>query len=76
LALCSRFSWNGDVSQAHAISVLIALQFAYDIGLRHMEINVGCQEQLLGLINEGSPCYAPMGVLVDDICHWFSLFQF
>jgi hypothetical protein len=28
--------------QAHAISILIALQFVYDIGLRHIEFDVGC----------------------------------
>lgn len=73
--LCSSFRWSGDVLQAHAKLVLIALQFAHDIGLRHMEIDVGCQE-LLGLINKGSPCYAPIGVLVDDICHYFRCSNF
>ena len=54
---------------------MIALKFAYDIGLRLIELDVGCPE-LLGLIHKGSPCYVPIGGLVDDICHWNSCFQF
>ncbi len=36
---------------------------------------MGCQE-LLGLISKGSPCFASMGVLIDDICHWHLSFEF
>ena len=75
VALCTRLRWDGDVFQAHARSLLIALQFAYDAGLRNLEVDVGCQE-LLGLISMGSPCFASMGVLVDDICHWHLFFEF
>jgi hypothetical protein len=35
---------------------------------------VGCQE-LLNLIHKGSPCGAPCGVLVDDICWWIPIFN-
>uniref|UniRef100_A0A2N9HZY2 Reverse transcriptase Ty1/copia-type domain-containing protein n=1 Tax=Fagus sylvatica TaxID=28930 RepID=A0A2N9HZY2_FAGSY len=31
-ALCSKLPWSGDVLQTHARSILIVLQFAYDIG--------------------------------------------
>ena len=74
-AMCSTLQWSGDVIQAHARSILVALKFAYDIGLRLIELDVGCTE-LLGLLHKGSPCYAPMGVLVDDICFWISCFKF
>ena len=33
-ALCSKLPWSGGVLQTHARSILIVLQFAYDIGLR------------------------------------------
>jgi hypothetical protein len=50
----------------NSFKFLMALQFAYEIGLRHLEVDVGCQE-LLGLISMGSPCFAPLGVMVDDM---------
>jgi hypothetical protein len=73
--MCTRFRWDGEVLQAHARSLLIALQFAYDAGLRNLEADVGCQE-LLGLISRGPPCLASMGVLIDDICLWHLSFDF
>ncbi len=73
-AMCTQILLEGDVLQAHARSLLIALQFAFDIGLRLLEVDVRCQE-LLGLLNHGSPYYAPMGVLVEDICSWCCFFH-
>uniref|UniRef100_A0A2N9IEQ3 Reverse transcriptase Ty1/copia-type domain-containing protein n=1 Tax=Fagus sylvatica TaxID=28930 RepID=A0A2N9IEQ3_FAGSY len=49
-AMCTQILLEGDVLQAHARSLLIALQFAFDIGLRLLEVDVRCQE-LLGLLN-------------------------
>ena len=74
-AMCTRVRWDGEVLQAHARSLLMALQFAYDVGLWILEVDVGCQE-LLGLISKGSPCFASMGVLIDDICLWHLSFDF
>ncbi len=74
-AMCARVRWDGEVLQVHARSLLMALQFAYDVGLRALEVDVGCQE-LLGLISRGSPCFASMGVLIDDICLWHLSFDF
>lgn len=72
--MCTQILWEGDVLQAHARSLLIALQFAFDTGLRLLEVDVRCQA-LLGLLNHGSPCYAPMGILVEDICSWCCFFH-
>uniref|UniRef100_A0A2N9H5H6 CCHC-type domain-containing protein n=1 Tax=Fagus sylvatica TaxID=28930 RepID=A0A2N9H5H6_FAGSY len=74
-AMCTRVRWDGEVLQVHARSLLMALQFAYDVGLRALEVDVGCQE-LLGLISRGSPCFASMRVLIDDICLWHLSFDF
>jgi hypothetical protein len=54
---------------------LAALEFAYSIGLFQLEVEVGHKE-LLGLINMSSPCLAPIGVLIEDICSWIHLFHF
>jgi hypothetical protein len=57
------------------LAVLLAIEFAFSIGFRRLEVEVDNQE-LLGLINLGSPSLAPIGVLVDDIRNWVPLFHF
>ena len=64
----------GDMVQVHATAIGTALQFAFDIGLRNLVVEVCCQE-LLRLIQMGTPCGASCGVLVDDICWWIPLFN-
>ena len=54
------------------VILMTALDFSYSIGLRRLEFEVGNQE-LLGLINMGPPCLAPIEVLIEDICSWFHL---
>ena len=31
-------------------------------------------QELLGSLNQGSPCLSPFGVLIDDICSWLPFF--
>ena len=51
------------ILQDNANVVLQALRFSFDIRLRCLEVQIG-------------PCLAPAGVLVYDIFHWKSAFQF
>ena len=51
------------ILQDNANVVLQALRFSFDIQLRCLEVEIG-------------PCLAPAGVLVYDIFHWKSAFQF
>jgi hypothetical protein len=44
----------------HAWAVLSALQFAFDIGIRRVEFEVGCYE-LVGLLQSNGPCLASIG---------------
>ena len=74
-AKCASFSGDGLLLQIHARAVLLALEFAFNIGMRRLEVDVGNQE-LLGLISLASPSLAPIGVLVDDIRNWFPSFHF
>uniref|UniRef100_A0A2N9IE72 Reverse transcriptase zinc-binding domain-containing protein n=1 Tax=Fagus sylvatica TaxID=28930 RepID=A0A2N9IE72_FAGSY len=61
--------------QQHAWAVLNALQFAFDIGIRRVEFEVGCYE-LVGLLQSNGPCLASIGTLVDDIATWKTYFEF
>jgi hypothetical protein len=72
---CFQLTSGGDMLQVHARAVLAALEFAYSIGLLWQEVEVGHQE-LLGLIYMSSPCLAPIGVPIEDICSWIHLFHF
>ena len=74
-AKCASFSGDGSLLQIHAKAVLLALEFAFSIGMRRLEVDVGNQE-LLGLVSLASPSLAPIGVLVDDIRNWFPSFHF
>ena len=65
---------NNELLQVHAKAVLVALKFAYDVGLRFLLVEVVNQE-LCSLIQAGSPCFDPIGVIVDDICFWIPLFS-
>uniref|UniRef100_A0A2N9E4N8 Reverse transcriptase zinc-binding domain-containing protein n=1 Tax=Fagus sylvatica TaxID=28930 RepID=A0A2N9E4N8_FAGSY len=74
-AKCSKVRQVGDVIQVAASVLLEALVFAFHIGLRRLEVEMGNME-LLGLLNLSSPCLAPIGVLVEDISSWAHKFQF
>ena len=74
-AKCSKLIGDSSLLQSHARAVLLAIEFAFSIGFRRLEVEVGNQE-LLGLINLDSPSLAPIGVLVDDIRNWVPLFHF
>uniref|UniRef100_A0A2N9F3X0 Reverse transcriptase domain-containing protein n=1 Tax=Fagus sylvatica TaxID=28930 RepID=A0A2N9F3X0_FAGSY len=65
---------NNELLQVHAKAVLVVLKFAYDVGLRFLLVEVENQE-LCSLIQAGSPCFDPIGVIVDDICFWIPLFS-
>ena len=61
--------------QQHAWAVLSALQFAFDIGIKRVEFEVGCYE-LVGLLQSNGPCLPSIGTLVDDIVTWKTYFEF
>ena len=63
---------NNKVLQLHARAILVALKVAYDVGLRCLLVELDNQE-LCSLIQAGSPCLDPIGVIVDDICSFSSL---
>ena len=46
--------------------VLKALKFAYDVGLRRLEVELECKELVL-MLNSDDMCLAPIGNLVEDI---------
>jgi hypothetical protein len=74
---CTRITSEGTVLQSYAQSVLSALHFAFDVGFRRLEVELG-NKKLLGLIQKAfsSPCLAPIGVVVDDICSLNQKFRF
>uniref|UniRef100_A0A2N9HU49 CCHC-type domain-containing protein n=1 Tax=Fagus sylvatica TaxID=28930 RepID=A0A2N9HU49_FAGSY len=74
-ALCTQFGGGGDSLQVHAHALLLALEFAFHIGLRRLEVDVGNKE-LLGLLTKSGPCLASVGVVVDDIHSWQQVFPF
>ena len=54
--------------------MLVALRFAKDVGVTCLEVDI-CYKELFGLIQNGSPCLASNGDVIDDICCWFSSFH-
>ena len=59
----------GDSLQGQALVIQEALHFAFDIGLRSLEVDVENKE-LLCLIQFTSPCLASICNLVEDICYF------
>jgi hypothetical protein len=49
--LCTKFGGEGGGLQVYAHALLLALEFAFNIGLRRLEVDVGNQE-LLGLLKK------------------------
>ena len=74
-ALCTKFGGEGGGLQVYAHALLLALEFAFNIGLRILEVDVGNQE-LLGLLKKPGPCLASVGVVIDDIHSWNQVFPF
>ena len=70
-----QFSGEGCGLQVHTQALLLALEFAFSIGLRGLEVDVGNNE-LYGLLQKPGPCLAHMGVLIDDIRDWAHEFHF
>jgi hypothetical protein len=64
-----------DELQLQALVVLTTVQFAFDVGLRHLDIKLSFQH-LLSLLNSDGSCLAPIGTLVDDILCVKQLFYF
>uniref|UniRef100_A0A2N9F838 RNase H type-1 domain-containing protein n=1 Tax=Fagus sylvatica TaxID=28930 RepID=A0A2N9F838_FAGSY len=64
-----------DKVQIHALIVIKALQFAYEVGLRRLEVDLVCKD-LCSILKSDSTCFAPNGNLLDDIsvscqrCGW------
>ena len=55
--------------------VLTAVQFAFDVGLQHLDIELTFQD-LLSLLKTDGSCLASIGTLVDDILFVKQLFHF
>ena len=70
-----QFRGEGCDLQVHAQALLLALDFAFSIGLQGLEVDVGNKE-MHGLLQKLGPCLAQMGVLVDDIHSWTHEFHF
>ncbi len=70
-----QFRGEGCGLQVHAQALLLALDFAFNIGLLSLEVDVG-NKDLHGLLQKHGPCFAHMGVLVDDIYSWTHEFLF
>ncbi len=70
-----QFRGEGCGLQVYAQALLLALDFAFNIGLRRLEVDVGNKE-LHGVLQKVGPCFAHMGVLVDDIHSWTHEFHF
>ncbi len=56
----------GSKIQMQAVAVLLAVQFAFDMGFRHLEVDIPYKELLL-LLQSDDTCLAPIGPLIDDI---------
>ena len=65
-ALEQCFLVSGDMLQMHAMAVLATLQFAFDMGLRCIDLEMESKE-LLCLLKAPGPCLAAVGNLVKDI---------
>uniref|UniRef100_A0A2N9INQ2 Reverse transcriptase zinc-binding domain-containing protein n=1 Tax=Fagus sylvatica TaxID=28930 RepID=A0A2N9INQ2_FAGSY len=70
-AFCTCSTACGDVLQDQARAVMFGVHHALEIGILQVEVE-SCFQELTGLINAGPPCLAANGVLVDDICSFFS----
>ena len=55
-----------DKLQLQALVVLTAVQFAFDVGLQHLDIELTFQD-LLSLLKTDGSCLASIGTLVDEI---------
>ena len=55
--------------------VLKALKFAYDVGLRRLEVDLACKE-LVSMLNSDDICLVPTGTLVEDISFFCQRFPF
>jgi hypothetical protein len=67
-----------DKVQIHALVVIKALQFAYEVGLRRLEVDLVCKN-LCSILKSDTKCFAPNGNLFDDIsvsCQRFSFCSF
>uniref|UniRef100_A0A2N9H705 Reverse transcriptase zinc-binding domain-containing protein n=1 Tax=Fagus sylvatica TaxID=28930 RepID=A0A2N9H705_FAGSY len=65
-ALEQSFLAPGDMLHMHAMAVLAGLQFAFDVGLRCIDLEMESKE-LLCLLKAPRPCLAAVGNLVEDI---------
>jgi hypothetical protein len=74
-ARCSRMHGVGHGLAAYANAVLNVVEFAFAVGFRRLEVDVGHKE-LLGLITKTTtaPCFSSIGVIVDDISEWVQRF--
>jgi hypothetical protein len=72
-ALCSKILVRGNGLQKYAHAVLWAINFAYDIGIRRVEVDL-TNKELWGMLTSCGPCMAPIGTLVEDISAWKDLF--
>uniref|UniRef100_A0A2N9G5M6 RNase H type-1 domain-containing protein n=1 Tax=Fagus sylvatica TaxID=28930 RepID=A0A2N9G5M6_FAGSY len=55
-----------DTLQLQAMVVLAAVQFAFDVGFRSLEVDISYKD-LFHLLKTDSPCLASIGSLVDDV---------
>ena len=74
-ALEQSFLASGDMLQRYAMAVLAALKFAFDMGLRCIDLEMESKE-LLGLLKGPGPCLAVVGNLVGDILSVQKSFMF
>jgi hypothetical protein len=63
------------ILQMQVVVVLSAVQFAFDMGFRRLEVDIPYKELLL-LLQADDMCLAPIGPLVDDILWVKSSFYF
>ena len=68
-ALCSKIQVCENRLQQYAHAVLLAIQFAHDIGIRRVEVDL-TNKELWGLLTSRGPCMAPIGSIVEDIRAW------
>ena len=54
------------ILQMQAVAVLSAVQFAFDMGFRRLQVDIPYKELLL-LLQADDTCLAPIGHLIDDI---------
>jgi hypothetical protein len=58
--------FTGDILQSVAMAAVESIWFAIDIGLLRVELEFD-HKDLFWLLQQGGPCLAPVGNLVDDI---------